>query len=96
MFSLNFQQKLEPFTKSRTRILGYENKEKHPICVSQKCYEKKHVDLLLLLLLLLLLGEEGKRHHCLIKDFNTFMSDHPLNCGTKNFCRYCLQAFSTK
>ena len=54
MFLLNFQQKLEPFTKPKTRILGYENKEKHPICVSQKCYEKKHVDLLLLLLLLLL------------------------------------------
>ena len=24
------------------------------------------------------------------------MYDHTLNCGRKNFCRYCLQAFSTE
>ena len=48
---------------------GYGNKEKHPIYVSKKCCEEKHVDLLLI-------GEEGKRHYVLIKDFNTFMYDH--------------------
>ena len=47
---------------------GYENKEKHPIYVSKKCYEEKHVDLLLI-------REEGKRQYVLIKDFDTFMYD---------------------
>ena len=42
---------------------GYENKEKHPIYVTTKCCEEKHVDLLLI-------GEEGKRHDVLIKGFN--------------------------
>ena len=53
-------------------VFGYENKEKHPIYVSKKCCEEKHVDLLLI-------GEEGKRHLLLIKDFNTFMYDHTLH-----------------
>ena len=35
-------------------ISGYENNEKHPICVSKKCCKEKHVDLLLI-------GEEGRR-----------------------------------
>ena len=52
---------------------GYENKEKHPISVSKKCLEEKHVDLLLSI------GEDGKRHHVLTKDFNTFMYDHSLH-----------------
>ena len=26
-------------------VFGYENKEKHPICVSKKCCEEKHVGL---------------------------------------------------
>ena len=55
----------------------------------QKCFEKKHVDLLLI-------GEKGKRHYVLIKDFNTFIFDHTLHCGRKHFCRYCLQTFSTE
>ena len=50
---------------------------------------KKHVDLLLT-------REEGKRHYVLIKYFNTFRYDHTLHRGNKHFCRYCLQAFSTK
>ena len=62
---------------------GYENKEKHPIYVSEKCCEEKQVDLLLI-------GEEGKRHYFLINDFNMFMYDHTLLRGRKHFCRYCL------
>ena len=51
-------------------VFAYENKEKHPIYVSKKCSEEKHVfDLLLIV-------KEGKRHHVLMKDFNTFMYDH--------------------
>ena len=36
-------------------IFGYENNEKHPIYVSKKCCEEKHVDLLLI-------GEDEKKH----------------------------------
>ena len=59
-------------------VFGYENKEKHPISVSKKCCEEKHVDLLVT-------GEEGKRHYVIIKDFNTFMYDHSLHCGKNLF-----------
>ena len=49
---------------------------------------KRHVDLFLM-------GEEGKKHYVLIIDFDTFMYDDTLHRGRKNFCRYCLLAFST-
>ena len=64
-----------------------ENKEKHPIYVSKKCCEEKHV-------YLLLTGE--KKHYVLVKNFNTFMYDHTSHRGSKHFCRFCLQFFSTK
>ena len=35
---------------------------------------------------LLLIGEEGKRHYVVIKDFNTFMYNHTVYCGRKQFC----------
>ena len=59
------------------------------MCVSRKCCEENHVDLLLI-------GEEGKTHYNIIKDFNTFTYDHTLHHGRKHFCHYCLQAFSTE
>ena len=74
---------------SASAFFRYKYKEKYPIYVSKKCFEKKHVGLLLI-------GEEGKRHYVLIKDFNTFIFDHKLHCGKKNFCRYCLQTFNTE
>ena len=40
--------------------------------------------------------EEGKRHYVLVKDLDTFMYDDTLDHWRKNFCCYCLQAFSTK
>ena len=59
-------------------FIGYENKEKHPICVSKKCCEDKHVDLLLI-------GEEGKRHCVLINYLNTWMYDQTLQLGKNVF-----------
>ena len=56
----------------------YENKEKHPIYVSKKCCEDKHVDLLLI-------GEEGKRHCVLINYLNTWMYDQTLQLGKNVF-----------
>ena len=40
----------------------------------------------------LLIKEECKRYYIFIKDFKTFMYDYTLHRGTKQFCRYCLQA----
>ena len=80
--------KIEKKTPIGISVFGYENKEKHPIYVSKKCCEEKHVDLLLM-------GEEGKRHYVLTKDFNTFMYNHALHRGRKHFCSYCLQGFKT-
>ena len=71
-------------------VFRYENKEIHPIYVSKKCYEEKHVDLLLI-------RQESKRQHVLLKDFNIFMYDHTLHREKKkHFCRYCLPAFITE
>ena len=53
----------------------------------KKC-DEKHAKLLLI-------GEEGKRNYIFIKDFYTFMYGHTLHHIKKNFCGYCLQAFST-
>ena len=59
-------------------VSGYKNKEKHPIYVSKKCCEEKHVDLLLI-------GEERKRHYVVIKDFITFICNCTLHRGKKTF-----------
>ena len=40
--------KIEKTNSSGISVFGYENKEKHPTCVSKKCGEEKHVDLLLI------------------------------------------------
>ena len=67
--------KIEKKNSISISVFGYENqKKKHPIYVSKKLHEEKHVDLKLG-------GEEGKRHYVFIKDFNTFMYDHTLQCG---------------
>ena len=63
-------------------IFGYENKEKHLIDVSKKCFEEKHVDILFI-------GEGEKNHYIFIKYFNSFMNNHTLHHGRKHFCRYC-------
>ena len=77
--------KIEKKNSIGISALGYENKVRYPICVSKKCCEDKHVDLLLI-------DEGEKKHYVLIKDFNTFMHDQALHRGRRLFCRYCLQA----
>ena len=77
-------QKIQKENSIGISVFGYENKEKHPIYVSKKCCEEKHVDLLLI-------GEGEKKHCVFIKDINTFIYDH----RGKHFCRYCLQPFRT-
>ena len=48
-------------------------RKQHPIYVSKKLHEEKHVDLKLN-------GEEWKRHYVFFKYFNTFMYDNTLQC----------------
>ena len=43
----------------------------------------------------LLIGEESKAHYVIIKDFNTSLYYHTLNCGIKHFCRDFLPGFGT-
>ena len=86
--------KIEKRIPSALVLFGHKNKEKHPIYVPKKCYEKKHVDLQEKIekdrrrkrrkIYKKLIGEERKRH-LLIKDFNTFMFDHTLHHGRKIF-----------
>ena len=80
--------KIEKKNSISISVFAYENKEKHPIYVSKKFCEEKHVDLLLI--------GEGKKDYVLIKDFNTFMYDHSSHRGRKYFCRYFLHAFVTE
>ena len=62
----------------RNSVFSCENKIKCSIYVTNKCFEEEHINLLLI-------GKKGKRHYVLIKDFNTFMYDHPLHGGRKYF-----------
>ena len=82
-------RKIEKKNSINISVFGYENKEKHPIHVSKKCCQEKHVDLLLI-------EETEKKHYVLIKDFNTFLNDHLLHRERKHVCRYCLRAFITE
>ena len=66
--------KIEKNNSIGIRVFGYENKKKHPIYMSKKCYNDKHLDLLLI-------GEKDTKHYFLITDFNTFMYDHTLHRG---------------
>ena len=78
-------RKIEKKNSISISAFGYENKVKHQINASYKICEEKHD--------LLLIGEEGKRHYVVIKDFNTFMYNHTVYRGRKQFCWHCLQAF---
>ena len=60
--------KIEKKNSISISVFDYENKEKHPVYVSKKCCEEKHVDLLLI-------GKERKGHYVPIKHSNIFMYD---------------------
>ena len=86
-FKIRDIHKIEKKKIIRISVFGYKNNGKPLIYMSKNTF-KRHVDLFLM-------GEEGKKHYVLIIDFDTFMYDDTLHRGRKNFCRYCLLAFST-
>ena len=45
---------------------------------------------------LLLIEKNDKRRYVLIKDFNTFMSNHTLHSRRRYFCRYFPESFATE
>ena len=53
-----------------------------------KCCEEKHD--------LLLIGEEAKRHYVVIKDFNTFMYNHTVYRGRKQFLLLLFTSFQDR
>ena len=66
----------------------YENGLTYPVHVlNQKFRDCK--DLLLIL-------DENESHYVYIKDFNRFMSNKTKNKNKKDFCKYCLQCFSSE
>ena len=69
---IRYIYKIEKKNSVDVIVFGYENKEKHPIYVSKKCYEEKVADLLLI-------EEKGKIYSVLIKGFIKFMYNHILH-----------------
>ena len=70
-------------------VFGHETKEKHPVYLSKKCCEDKHVDLLLI-------GEEGKKRYVPIKYLDTFMYNHTLHHRKKTFLLLLFASFQYK
>ena len=70
-------------------VFDYANKEKHPIYVSQKLCEEKHVEISLI-------REEGRRHCVPIKDFTTFIYDHSLHHEKKKFLSLLFISFQCR
>ena len=67
--------------------------KKYPIYASKKWCEEKHLDLLFIEEEKMVKAKEAKRHHILIRDFNTFMFDYVLHHERRHFCCHSLQAF---
>ena len=78
--------KIEKKNSIDISVFGYENKVKYPIYAYTRCCEEKNVDLLLI-------GEGEKKHNLLIKNFNTFMYDHTLHRGRKQFLLFLFAIF---
>ena len=66
----------------------YENKLTFPIYISDQKLEHS-IDLLLVI-------DENKSHHVYIKDFDRFMFQKTKTKNKKDFCKSCLQSFSSK
>ena len=73
---------------------------KENICINAFCYENKLSNLHFRLktknsMDLLLIIDESKSNYVYIKDFDKFMF-HKTNNENKNYCKSCLQCFSSK
>ena len=80
--------KIEVQDKICITVFGYENELVFPIFISEQRFEDS-MDLLLLF-------EDHKSHYVHINNFNTFMFHKTKNKNKKEFCKSCLQCFSSK
>ena len=80
--------KIEVQDKICITVFGYENELVFPIFISEQRFEDS-MDLLLLF-------EDHKSHYVHINNFNTFMFHKTRNKNKKEFCKSCLQCFSSK
>jgi len=85
--SLKHYHKIEKQNSISINVFGYVDKQPYPIYISKEKNDN-HMDLLLI-------SKKEKQHYCLIKDFNRFMYNQTKHEHKKQFCRYCLQCFST-
>ena len=69
-------------------VFCYESGLTFPIYVSNQKF-KDCMDLLLI-------SNENKSHYAYIKDFNRFMCNKTKNKNKNNFCKCCLQCFSSE
>ena len=91
MMELNFLwekiSKIETKNSICINVFSCENKLVFPIFVSNKKF-KNSMDLLLII-------NDTKSHYVYMKDFNRFMFHKMKNKNKKNFCKSCLQCFSS-
>ena len=80
--------KVEKQNSIRINVFGYEHGQTFPIHISKETLKDQ--------MNLLLVTEDEKKHHVLIKDFNTFMYNQTKHKYKKHFCMYCLQCFSSE
>ena len=80
--------KIEVQDKICITVFGYENELVFLIFISEQRFEDS-MDLLLLF-------EDHKSHYVHINNFNTFMFHKTKNKNKKEFCKSCLQCFSSK
>ena len=60
----------------------------YPVYVSDQKFKR--------VLDLLLISDKNKSHYVYIKEFSRFMCNKTKNKNKKNFCKYCLQCFSSE
>ena len=72
----------------RINVFGYEKGQPFPIHISKETFKDQ--------MNLLLITKDEKKHHILIKDFNTFMYNQSKHKEKKHFCMFCLQCFSSE
>ena len=77
--------------------------QKNNICINVFCCENDLTDSVYVsnvkfenFMDLLLITDENKSHYVYIKDFNRFMCNKTKNNNKKDFCKYCLQCFSSE
>ena len=80
--------KIERKNSIRINVFGYEKGQPFPIHISKEKFEDQ--------MNLLLITRDEKKHHVLIKDFNTFMYNQSKHKNRKHFCMYCLQCFPSE